>query len=288
MSQRPLRVPVHHASQVDPRLHSPALMQILAHGIDDELIAQLTDAAQELVDATVGRSDVFEFIYDTVLYSHVQAAVVRVALAYLERAHDFHFSGSYPWRACNAALGALVVAAKYTGDAPPKNEHWARYADVDPRGVTQAERAMLAALHFNLAITADDLLVDRWPPSGAVPGLDPHRAHSPASESTSAGPTTPETAYQQAPPLLNAQRELRQMFSLQPQQRKNSASCRSAVAAASPVEAQPSAELRQRAPLGWFDASEEEGNWHWVCDDSLEGCLDRAPSWTRQYHIQSQ
>ncbi|KAL1759242.1 hypothetical protein FB107DRAFT_287901 [Schizophyllum commune] len=183
---------VHHASLVNPSSHSPVLDELLDLGITDDLVELFVDAALAAIapspyssasfaassssvassssHSTISlhdstpyspyRAHLSDFVHTTLWASGADTPVVHVALAYLQRARGRCASGRGSWPCRRAALGALVVAAKYTKDAPPKNQHWAMYAgDIPPCSVSQAEREILGALRFDLAITQADLLV---------------------------------------------------------------------------------------------------------------------------------
>ncbi|KAL1706535.1 hypothetical protein EV121DRAFT_201251 [Schizophyllum commune] len=183
---------VHHASLVNPSSHSPDLDELLDLGITDDLVELFVDAALAAIapspyssasfaassssvassssHSTISlhdstpyspyRAHLSDFVHTTLWASGANTPVVHVALAYLQRARGRCASGRGSWPCRRAALGALVVAAKYTKDAPPKNQHWAMYAgDIPPCSVSQAEREILGALRFDLAITQADLLV---------------------------------------------------------------------------------------------------------------------------------
>ncbi|KAI5888614.1 uncharacterized protein SCHCODRAFT_02551638 [Schizophyllum commune H4-8] len=183
---------VHHASLVEPSSHSPVLDELLDLGITDDLVELLVDAALAAIapfpyssassaassssvaspssTSTISlhdptpyspyRTHLTDFVHTTLWASGADTPVVHVALAYLQRARGRCASGRGSWPCRRAVLGALVVAAKYTKDAPPKNQHWAMYAgDIPPCSVSQAEREILGALRFDLAITQADLLV---------------------------------------------------------------------------------------------------------------------------------
>ncbi|KDR73776.1 hypothetical protein GALMADRAFT_72169 [Galerina marginata CBS 339.88] len=165
---------IHHASLVDPALHSPALLELVDVKLDRKVIEYTIDRVVETVDYAMGRAtasssrgrtatrrpEQFSTFVDNVLKrAEVTMPTLLAALVYIDRARPHLHIGLEQWALERVFLGSLIVASKYLNDSTLKNVHWAMCTGVfGKRDVGRIEREYLDVLNFELKITEDDLL----------------------------------------------------------------------------------------------------------------------------------
>ncbi|KAH9950325.1 hypothetical protein B0H21DRAFT_785651 [Amylocystis lapponica] len=167
--------PVHHASLVDPALHSPALMDMLEIDMSRTLIEYVVDNVIETVDYALGRAssssrgrslsrhsehaNFTTFVSDVLHKAEIKVPVLLAALVYIDRAKPHIQIALEKWACERVFLGALIVANKYLNDSTLKNVHWALCTGVfGKRDVGRIEREFLDVLDFELSISEADLL----------------------------------------------------------------------------------------------------------------------------------
>ncbi|KAF8912213.1 hypothetical protein CPB84DRAFT_1841893 [Gymnopilus junonius] len=148
---------VHHASLVDPALHSPELLELIDVKVSRQVIDYTID--------TVIRNQAPEhlkfttFVTDVLTRAEVTMPTLLAALVYIDRARPHLHIGLEQWALERVFLGALIVASKFLNDSTLKNVHWAMCTGVfGKRDVGRIEREYLDVLNFELKVTEDDLL----------------------------------------------------------------------------------------------------------------------------------
>ncbi|KAF5330981.1 hypothetical protein D9619_005207 [Psilocybe cf. subviscida] len=172
---------VHHASLVDPALHSPALLELVDVKVSRSVIEYVVDRVVETVDYAMGRptpsssksrssrgrtatrrpenAKFTTFVSDVITRAEVTMPTLLATLVYIDRARPHLHIGLEQWALERVFLGALIVASKYLNDSTLKNVHWALCTGVfGKRDVGRIEREYLDVLNFELKITEDDLL----------------------------------------------------------------------------------------------------------------------------------
>jgi hypothetical protein len=207
--------PIHHASLVDPALHSPALLELVDVKVSRQVIEYTIDRVVETVDYAMGRAAASSsrgrsatrrpehakfttFVSDVLTRAEVTMPTLLAALVYIDRARPHLHIGLEQWALERVFLGALIVASKYLNDSTLKNVHWAMCTGVfGKRDVGRIEREYLDVLNFELKITEDDLLSHHQGLAEAVPLSPRHKqpvelkvhvelpTYSPASSSSS-------------------------------------------------------------------------------------------------------
>ncbi|KAF9555233.1 hypothetical protein CPC08DRAFT_643144, partial [Agrocybe pediades] len=169
--------PIHPASLVDRTRHSPALLDLVAVKVSQEVYNYTIDRVIETVDFAMRRSTPSSsrgrafnkrkpehvkfagFIKDVLSRAEVTMPTLLAALVYIDRARPQLHIGLEQWALERVFLGALIVASKYLNDSTLKNVHWAMCTGVfGKRDVGRIEREYLDVLGFELKITEEDLL----------------------------------------------------------------------------------------------------------------------------------
>ncbi|PPQ75827.1 hypothetical protein CVT26_001282 [Gymnopilus dilepis] len=189
---------IHHASLVDPALHSPELLELVDVKVSRQVIDYTIDRVVETVDYAMGRATPSSsrgrsaarrpehakfttFVTDVLTRAEVTMPTLLATLVYVDRARPHLHIGLEQWALERVFLGALIVASKYLNDSTLKNVHWAMCTGVfGKRDVGRIEREYLDVLNFELKITEDDLLSHYEGLSETIP-LSPR--HPPASAS---------------------------------------------------------------------------------------------------------
>ncbi|PCH37634.1 hypothetical protein WOLCODRAFT_135755 [Wolfiporia cocos MD-104 SS10] len=166
---------IHHASLVDPALHSPALLQLIKVDLSRSFIEYIVDCVVETVDYALGRpssstrgrslarhsehAKFAAFVADVVHRAEVKVPALLVTLVYIHRAKPHLSIALEEWACERVFLGALIVANKYTNDSTLKNVHWGMCSGVfGKRDIGRIEREFLDVLDWELAISEPDLL----------------------------------------------------------------------------------------------------------------------------------
>ncbi|KAJ3722965.1 hypothetical protein C8R42DRAFT_695618 [Lentinula raphanica] len=188
--------PVHHASLVDPAIHSPVLLQLIDVKLSKELIDYIVDCVADTVDFAMGRpphsrgrtqsrrselAKFTTFVSDVLTRAEVSTPVVLASLAYIDRAKPHLHIALEEWALERVFLGALIVASKYLNDSTLKNVHWALCTGVfGKRDVGRIEREFLDVLDWELNISEDDVLSHHAGITAAItpsPSPPPSRFH---------------------------------------------------------------------------------------------------------------
>ncbi|KAJ3933711.1 MAG: hypothetical protein NXY57DRAFT_997699 [Lentinula lateritia] len=184
--------PVHHASLVDPSIHSPALLELVDIQLSKQMIDYVVDCVAETVDFAIGRpshtrgrtpshrpelTKFTTFVTNVLTRAEVTTPVVLVSLAYIDRAKPHLHIALEEWALERVFLGALIVASKYLNDSTLKNVHWALCTGVfGKRDVGRIEREFLDVLDWELSISEDDILSHHAGISAAIaPPTSPSR-----------------------------------------------------------------------------------------------------------------
>ncbi|KAI0351547.1 hypothetical protein OH77DRAFT_1410994 [Trametes cingulata] len=167
--------PIHPASQIDPALHSPALLELIEISLGRNLIEHLVDTVVETVDYALGRpssstrgrslsrhtehSKFLKFVTDVIHKAEVKVPALLVTLVYINRAKPHIQIALEQWANERVFLGALILASKYLNDSTLKNIHWALCTGVfGKRDIGRIEREFLDVLDFELGVSEADLL----------------------------------------------------------------------------------------------------------------------------------
>ncbi|KAJ3730173.1 hypothetical protein C8R42DRAFT_649440 [Lentinula raphanica] len=166
--------PVHHASLVDPSIHSPALLQLVDVKLSRQIIDYVVDCVADTVDFAMGRASLplsrkpsrrstlgkfTTFVTTVFTRAEVTMPVVLSSLAYIDRAKPHLHIALEEWALERVFLGALILAAKYLNDSTLKNIHWALCTGVfGKRDVGRIEREFLDVLNWELHISEENLL----------------------------------------------------------------------------------------------------------------------------------
>ncbi|KAF9246243.1 hypothetical protein BU15DRAFT_85023 [Melanogaster broomeanus] len=150
--------PIHHASLVDPALHSPALLELL--GVKLSRPVTVVDCVVDTVDYAMGQHAAFTtFVTNVLTRAEVTIPTILVSLVYINRAKPHLQIALEEWACERVFLGAVMVASKYLHDSTLKNIHWALCTGVfGKRDVGRIEREFLDVLNFELSVTEDDIL----------------------------------------------------------------------------------------------------------------------------------
>ncbi|KAJ7776550.1 hypothetical protein DFH07DRAFT_731757 [Mycena maculata] len=239
-TQNRTHTPSHSANSA---IHPHALMRLLEIGLSRPVIEYIVDCVSETVTYALERSpcprtsrgrsharstprqQFTYFVASLLARARVSPSTLLVALVYITRARPHIVIGLPQYALERIFLGALVVANKYTLDAPLKNVHWALCTDglFGAPDVGSMEREFLNVLDWQLGVQEMDLLAHRGllaaepgfsgslqpmakecprPPhlchrrrssacTGSVPELEPP---SPQSSTESMSPRTPLSA----------------------------------------------------------------------------------------------
>ncbi|KAJ4478068.1 hypothetical protein J3R30DRAFT_3289983 [Lentinula aciculospora] len=188
--------PVHHASLVDPSMHSPVLLQLVDVKLSQQLIDYVVDCVADTVDFAMGRPShprgrvisrrpelikFTTFVTTVLTRAEVTTPVVLASLAYIDRAKPHLHIALEEWALERVFLGALIVASKYLNDSTLKNVHWALCTGVfGKRDVGRIEREFLDVLDWELSISEDDVLSHHVGISAAIapsPSRNHHHHH---------------------------------------------------------------------------------------------------------------
>ncbi|KAI0374601.1 hypothetical protein BV20DRAFT_1010067 [Pilatotrama ljubarskyi] len=167
--------PIHPASQIDPALHSPALLELVDISLGRNLIEHVVDTVVETVDYALGRpssstrgrslsrhtehSKFLKFVTDVIHKAEVKVPALLVTLVYINRAKPHIQIALEQWANERVFLGALILANKYLNDSTLKNIHWALCTGVfGKRDIGRIEREFLDVLDFELGVSEADLL----------------------------------------------------------------------------------------------------------------------------------
>ncbi|KAF9064630.1 hypothetical protein BDP27DRAFT_1230201 [Rhodocollybia butyracea] len=166
--------PVHHASLVDPSIHSPALLQLVNVKLSKQIIDYAVDCVADTVDFAMGRtfhprgrtpsrrpelSKFTTFATNVLARAEVTTPVLLSALVYIDRARPHLHIALEEWALERVFLGALIIASKNLNDSTLKNVHWALCTGVfGKRDVGRIEREFLDVLDWELNISEADIL----------------------------------------------------------------------------------------------------------------------------------
>jgi hypothetical protein len=218
---------VHHASLVDPSLHSPALLELLDIKLTAPVIEYVVDCVAETVDFAMGRPSSSRgtsrrantafttFVTNVIMRAELTTPVILASLVYIDRAKPHLHIALEEWAHERVFLGAVICASKYLNDSTLKNIHWALCTGVfGKRDIGRIEREFLDVLDFQLGITEDDVLSHHDNLSAVAVSTHVHRLHatrrqhhhaphtltvppldpsSPASSLSGSSPGTPNT-----------------------------------------------------------------------------------------------
>ncbi|KAI0334933.1 hypothetical protein GY45DRAFT_1318051 [Cubamyces sp. BRFM 1775] len=158
------------ASRIDPKHHQPQVVRMVktpvTYGVIDYFINtvafMVTCILYGVVDKRVAKvktTATVKILTDFIDNAGLGTATILVALVYLQRIeHDLQIDES-AWVCERLAVGALMVAYKYTNDLPVKAELWARCTRVFSKtDVMRIEREFLALLNFEVRVSDADLL----------------------------------------------------------------------------------------------------------------------------------
>ncbi|KAG6376406.1 hypothetical protein JVT61DRAFT_2391 [Boletus reticuloceps] len=200
------RSPLHHASLVDPALHSAALLELLDIKLSRPVLEYIIDCVVDTVDYAIGRPSSSRrgralsrrsehaafatFVTSVLSRAEVTIPTILVSLVYIDRAKPHLQIALEEWACERVFLGAVMVASKYLNDSTLKNVHWALCTGVfGKRDVGRIEREFLDVINFELSVTEDDILSHHDSLSAVALPSHNHRRH--------AGPHT-RTRYQPA------------------------------------------------------------------------------------------
>ncbi|KAJ3788263.1 hypothetical protein GGU10DRAFT_307365 [Lentinula aff. detonsa] len=166
--------PVHHASLVDPSIHSPALLQLVDIKLSRQIIDYIVDCVADTVDFAMGRPSLplsrrssrrgalgkfTTFVTNVLTRAEATMPVILSSLAYIDRAKPHLHIALEEWALERVFLGALILAAKYLNDSTLKNIHWSLCTGVfGKRDVGRIEREFLDVLNWELSISEENLL----------------------------------------------------------------------------------------------------------------------------------
>ncbi|KAH9894100.1 hypothetical protein C8Q73DRAFT_790686 [Cubamyces lactineus] len=158
------------ASRIDPKYHQPRVARMvktpLTYGVIDFFINTVAFMVVYIVYGVVDKRVVkiktaatVKILTDFIDNANLGTATVLVALVYLQRIEKDLQVDHSAWVCERLAVGALMVAYKYTNDVPVKAEHWARCTRVFSKSdVVRIEREFLALLNFEMRVNDADLL----------------------------------------------------------------------------------------------------------------------------------
>ncbi|KAH0827115.1 hypothetical protein J3R83DRAFT_4803 [Lanmaoa asiatica] len=195
------RSPLHHASLVDPALHSSALLELLDIKLTRPVLEYVIDCVIDTVDYAMGRpsssrrgrgfsrrsehATFATFVKDVLTRAEVTIPTILASLVYIDRAKPHLQIALEEWACERVFLGAVMVASKYLNDSTLKNIHWALCTGVfGKRDVGRIEREFLDVLDFELSVTEDDILSHHDPLSAiALPSHSSRRHADPHTHS---------------------------------------------------------------------------------------------------------
>ncbi|KAJ4477419.1 hypothetical protein J3R30DRAFT_3290870 [Lentinula aciculospora] len=166
---------VHHASLIDPSMHSPALLELVSVRLSAQFIDHIVDCVADAFDYAEGRPFVpvqqkpyrqaalmgFRLYVKNLLFrSEVSTPIILSSLVYIERSKSNLHLACEEMPLEQMLLGALVVASKYLNDHTMNNSVWEDYNYVfGAREISSFENQCLKSLNWNLNLTDNDIMV---------------------------------------------------------------------------------------------------------------------------------